>query len=204
MSKIREIRLVSSQGELRADAQKISGYVVRYNDLSEDLGNFRERVAPGAFDESIDGGDEVRMLVEHNAEKLLGRRSSGTLTISSDEVGVRFSVTVPKTTLGADTLEMVRRKDIRGASVGMYVDLDQWDSSKSPAVRTILGARIFDCSLTASPAFPTTSAEVRSILFPDGLPKFTAEPTFGGVPVSQLNDEDFRLHIRMRLAQAEL
>jgi HK97 family phage prohead protease len=209
MSKVREYRFLNKTGELRATSGRtIVGYVVKYGDWSQVLGDrneqFVEQVVQGAFDESLMGGDDIRCLVEHDPKLLLGRNTSGTLVMSSDNIGLKFSVSVPKTTLGDDTLEMVSRGDIVGASVGMIVHQDSWKNGK-PARRTITQASVFDCSLTATPAYPTTTAAVRS-LFPDGMPKrvTTVEPTFGGIPVSQLSDDDFRLYTRLRIAQSEL
>ena len=46
--------------------QKISGYAARFNVLSENLGGFREKIAPGAFTRSINEAADVVAVVDHD------------------------------------------------------------------------------------------------------------------------------------------
>src|SRR5947208_1877995 len=58
-----------------AKAPTIQGYAIRYNELSEPLNGFREKIAPGAVKLS----DDVLALRDHDTKRLLGRTSAGTL-----------------------------------------------------------------------------------------------------------------------------
>src|SRR5262245_16491200 len=107
-------------GELRSRGRTLKGYAVKYNELSENLGGFVEQIAPGAFDDSLNDGDDVRFLAEHDPKMLLGRNTSGTLSLRSDSVGIAFSCELPNTQLGNDILEQVRRGDLSGMSFGFY------------------------------------------------------------------------------------
>ena len=60
------------------DGRKMRGTAVVFNQLSENLGGFREQIDPAAFD-AADISD-VRCLFNHDDSMVLGRTSSGTLT----------------------------------------------------------------------------------------------------------------------------
>ena len=87
-----------------AAGRTIVGYAVKFECWSEPImGWFRERIAREAFS-GCDISDVV-MCYNHNAESILARTSSGTLTLSTDEVGLRVSFEAPNTSLGNDMLE---------------------------------------------------------------------------------------------------
>src|SRR5574340_914176 len=93
-------------GELRAvmdgdKPTKICGHAAKFDSLSEDLGGFRERIAPGAFAKTIQSGD-IRALWNHDANIVLGRNKSGTLRLSEDLAGLAYECDAPDTQLVRD------------------------------------------------------------------------------------------------------
>ena len=78
-----------SQSRSRKDGGKMWGHAAVYGKLSEDLGGFRERIQRGAFSEVIKKSD-ARCLVNHNADKLLGRQGAGTLLLEDTVRGLHF------------------------------------------------------------------------------------------------------------------
>jgi hypothetical protein len=69
----------------------VHGYAAVYGTLSEDLGGGRrERIAPGAFADVV-GGD-VRALLNHDPNEVLGRTKSGTLRLFDEPKGLRFEL----------------------------------------------------------------------------------------------------------------
>jgi HK97 family phage prohead protease len=88
--------------------RKIVGYAAVFNARSANLGGFREEIAPGAFTDALAANEEVLALVEHSPEKILGRRSMGTLTLAQDDKGLRVEIDPPNTTVGNDAVENVR------------------------------------------------------------------------------------------------
>jgi len=115
---------------------KIRGYAALYNVYSEDLGGFRTRIAPGAFDRAVPGAD-VRLLVNHDSNLLLGRTRSGTLSLSTDERGLYFEGQPPQTDFAQHYVEAIRRGDMSGCSFSCDIDIDEWDFSGETAIRTV-------------------------------------------------------------------
>jgi hypothetical protein len=158
--------------ETRANGtQVLVGYAAVYNRFSLPLreggSQFREIILPGAFDKILNrqrGKQDVVALLNHNSDLILGRSSSGTLELSSDDKGLRYVVTPPDTQVGRDTLELVRRRDLRGSSFAFSVDTksgERWSSDEQGAVREIREvASLVDVSVVLTPAYPASSVTV--------------------------------------------
>jgi HK97 family phage prohead protease len=154
--------------ETRADGRTVlSGYAVRYNTTSVDLGGFRETILPGAFDKVLNrqrGRRDVVALFNHDANQLLGRTSSGTLELSSDDKGLRYSVVLPNTELGRTISELTARGDLRGSSFAFTVEQKghSWapgeDGVPRRSIREVSG--LFDVSVVTHPAYSSSSAAV--------------------------------------------
>ncbi|MEN6334124.1 MAG: HK97 family phage prohead protease [Phycisphaerales bacterium] len=158
--------LTAEDMELRVEGDKaprLTGYAAKFNRWSEDLGGFREKIAPGAFSAVLK--DDVRCLKNHDANLILGRTSSGTLKLESNSVGLKYTVDVPDTTTGRDTVEEVRRKDITGCSFSFSVLEDDWRYLEDGSIeRTIIKLRsLYDVGPVTYPAYPDTTVAARSL-----------------------------------------
>lgn len=141
---------------VRADGRTLRGHAAVFNVLSEDLGGFRERIAPGAFADVLD--DDVRLLVDHEPPPL-ARTKAGTLRLHEDERGLAFEADLPDTTAARDLRESVSRGDVDGASFRFVVSEEQWEGD----VRTIVRVgQLRDVTVATYPAYPTASIELRS------------------------------------------
>ena len=157
--------------EVRAAPQEngggltFSGYAAKFDRWSHDLGGFKERILPGAFAESI-GRDDVRCLLNHDANHVLGRTKSGTLQLFEDETGLRFEVQAPDVGWVRDLAESVRRHDIDQCSFSFDAEDQEWNlappGSRDPDERTIRRARLYDVTIATYPAYEDTNASVRS------------------------------------------
>ncbi|MDX7998808.1 HK97 family phage prohead protease [Xenorhabdus sp. Reich] len=152
-----EIRTAS----LSASNKTLTGYVIKWNSRSHVLWDeFIEQFAPNAFNASLAAGADIRALYEHDPMNLLGRTTSGTLQLSEDATGLRFELTPPDTQLGRDVLALVERGDIQGMSFGFRAIKDQWDTSQTPYIRTVLEAELREITITSLPAYPESGVEV--------------------------------------------
>ena len=79
------------RGHTASNAGQLIGRAVAFNTLSDDLGGFVERVAPGAFRKALRTSN-VALLYNHNADHLLGRQSSGTLRVYESAVTINALV----------------------------------------------------------------------------------------------------------------
>lgn len=156
--------------ELRAvgDGMEFSGYAAVFNSQSEDLGGFREVIAPGAFTRSVNaaanGSADVRMFWNHDSGRLLGSTKARTLKLTQDERGLLASATLPDTTDGRDMAALIRRGDVRSMSFGFTVPAkgDEWSADRS--ARTLKEVRLHEVSpVTGWPAYGATSASVRHL-----------------------------------------
>lgn len=144
-----------------APENRISGYAALYNVLSEDLGGFRERIAPGAFDASLASGADVRAFWNHNPDLVLGRVQNETLRLLTDDEGLGYDLDLPDTQPGRDALVLIGRGDVDQMSFGFYILEDSWDQVDDETVRTLIRVDLIEISLAAIPAYPQTSAAVR-------------------------------------------
>jgi HK97 family phage prohead protease len=141
----------------------ISGFAVRFNDETVIAGEFRERIAPGTFTRTLKETPSVVMLLDHDSGRVLGRTPT-TLSLREDRAGLYFSVQVdPTTPEGQTALGTVGRQDVKGCSFGFRVRSESWaDGGDRLPLRTITDLDLYELTLTAFPAYESTSASLRS------------------------------------------
>ena len=153
--------------EFRIDAQentppKIYGHAAVFDQLSQDLGGFRERIAPGAFASTLQNAD-IRALFNHNANFVLGRNKSGTLRLKEDSTGLAIEIDPPETTFAKDLQISMQRGDISQMSFGFMTKNDSWNKVDGEWIRTLLEVELFDVSPVTYPAYTQTDVAVRSM-----------------------------------------
>lgn len=143
-------------------ALRFEGYAAVFNSFSEDLGGFREMILPGAFSNGVN--DDVRCLLNHDPNYVLGRNKAGTLKLEQDERGLKFEVTAPDTAWARDLYKSVQRGDIDQCSFGFSVmpDGETWRRTPTGDERILSALRLYDVSIVTYPAYPDTTAGVRS------------------------------------------
>lgn len=164
---VKETRYISTQSrpvEIRAAEDGASSRTIVFyasvfntesNLLSDGWDQFREIIAPGAFDEVLD--QDTTANVDHDDARIIGRTSAGNLRISVDNIGLRCECDVPNTTAGNDLLENIRVGNIRQSSFCFQLapEGDSWQyDEKKGYVRTIKKiSRLWDVSMVVWPAY---------------------------------------------------
>ena len=171
-----EIRSFGGDAAPKIEGRTIEGYAIVFNQRSEvmldwtdeGIRRFVEVVDPSAVDEALLLSSDIRALIEHNRERLLARynKGVGTLSLTIDEHGLRYSFEAPNTADGDYAVEMVGRGDISGSSFAFRAkDSDtEWAKEGSLWVRTIKSFSLLrDVTITTDPAYTQTEVSVRSL-----------------------------------------
>jgi len=124
-----------------------------------DMGGFTEVIARGAATKSAQEAD-VRLLANHTGLPL-ARSKSGTLELSSDDIGLKVRATLdPSNPAAQEVRSAMERGDVDQMSFAFRVVRDQWNADYSE--RTISEVKLFDVSVVTYPANPATVVKLRA------------------------------------------
>jgi HK97 family phage prohead protease len=140
------------------DGMTFEGYAAVFNSESEDLGGFREFIAPGAFKRSLQSRNEVKLLWNHDAGEPLASVRGGTLKLTEDARGLKVEARLANTSRGRDVAELIRSKTVDSMSFGFSVIKDTWNAEGN--VRTLNAVRLFEISMVSFPAYQATAGTV--------------------------------------------
>lgn len=160
---------VETRSEEGSDESRewVVGYAAKFGVLSLDLGDFVERLDPGAFSLVSERRGrkkplQTRALWNHDANFPLARYPD-TLKLSVDDIGLRYEFPVPDTTYGRDIAANIRAGIVKGSSFAFQVAPggDDWSMEEGRSVRTIKRVdSLIDVSPTTFPAYPDSDVAV--------------------------------------------
>ncbi|MER9170923.1 HK97 family phage prohead protease [Mesorhizobium australicum] len=150
--------------EIRADDTgiKVSGYAAVFGQITDIGDYFREVIEPGAFRDAI-GRDDVVFLINHEGLPL-ARTRSGTLKLSEDAHGLLIETTLDPT--DPDVMSIVpkmKRGDLDKMSFAFRADVQIWDDTQDPPLRTIQKASLYDVAIVTTPAYDGTEIGLRTL-----------------------------------------
>lgn len=125
---------------------------------------FWEEITRDAFTKAIEE-DDVRFLLEHNPEKILGRTSAGTLRLSTDKRGLAVDADFPETSYAADAAVSLERGDLSQMSFAFNVREGGEEVSTlkdGSTLRRLTDVELSDVSIVAYPAYTSTDAALRA------------------------------------------
>jgi HK97 family phage prohead protease len=159
------------------ETRTIEGYAVVFNTRSQLLPDYsvyrmvQEVIDPEAIDENLLRSCDIKALLEHDPSRLLARSymGQGTLTLTKDDKGFKYSFEAPDTTEGNYAFEMVKRGDLFGSSFAYITDeaIDgnvSYTKDGDTLIRTVHKIdKLFDVSIVSDPAYLDTSVTARSL-----------------------------------------
>lgn len=151
------------RAERAADgAVRIRGYAATWDTEADGL-PFREVIKRGAFQRSLDRGDDVFLLVNHDTDQLpLARRSAGTLSLTEDETGLLMEATLdPANPRAAELSSALERGDVDKMSFAFSVAPDG-SRKREDGVRELRDLNLYEVSVVTWPAYSSTTVGLRN------------------------------------------
>ena len=153
---------------INSETRTVEGYAVVFNSQSEDMG-FYETISPSAVTVDVINRSDVFALFNHNPDKVLARcrYGEGSLSLSIDEKGLKYSFQAPNTELGNELIEHIRRGEIDSSSFAFIVSSEEgsevWENINGTTHRTINKIEcLVDVSPVWQPAYSATSVSARA------------------------------------------
>lgn len=141
-----------------------AGIAAPFNSNSHQLGDFVERILPGAFARSLAeaarGEINIHALWAHDSAQPLGSTRSGKLKLTEVDAGLAFELDATRMT------ELMRGALEDGdtqMSFGFHTREDKWlQLDDGTYERTLIDVDLREISFVINPAYPATDAALRS------------------------------------------
>jgi HK97 family phage prohead protease len=153
------VRHFAATAQVQTTARTITCCVAPYNQMSSDLGGYKEVYAPGCFSECLKA-DDPRALFNHNPDYVLGRKSAGTARFIEREDGLYFEADAPDTQWANDLLVSMRRGDITQGSAAFFILKPRWEYRGAQKIRVIEQAKLVESSVASFAAYESSTASV--------------------------------------------
>lgn len=150
--KHKHAQLKHKQFAFKAESVNDDGTFSGYGSVFGNLDSYREIVAPGAFAESLKAivaaGDPLPALWQHDPDHPIG----GYDVLSEDERGLKVSgwLMVNEIPLAAQAHALMKRRVVKGLSIGYYVEASSYDEKAN--VRTLTRLDLQEISIVTFPA----------------------------------------------------
>ncbi|HEL1761380.1 TPA: HK97 family phage prohead protease [Streptococcus suis] len=145
----------------------IEGYFAVYGSETELWPGAFEEIKIGAFDDTLD--NDIRALINHNTELVLGRNKAGTLTLKVDDKGLWARVVINEQDTDALNLyARVQRGDVDQCSFGFNIVEESTEFREDGTVKwTIEKIDLHEVSIVTFPAYEATGVQARKRDFED-------------------------------------
>jgi HK97 family phage prohead protease len=152
--------------EAAGDQINVTGYAAVFGEAADigplDSWGWSEVVERGAFSAALQRGDDVTFLINHR-DLPLARTTSGTLTLTEDERGLRVDTALDASDPDVmRILPKMRRGDLSKMSFAFEAEKETWDETGAHALRSIQSVRLYDVSIVTDPAYEGTDIGLRS------------------------------------------
>lgn len=163
----KEIRNTSFQVQVTGENEEkrtVEGYALLFDTPSDGL-SFTEVIQRGALDGVLAKSDVFAILNHDQRRGILARsrNGQGSLTLSVDSKGLKYRFEAPKTALGDELLENIRRGEIQESSFCFDVEKDTWERQKDGNWKRTIEkiGNLYDVSPVYNGAYSKTSVYMR-------------------------------------------
>lgn len=154
--------------EVRNDSVFISGYVNAVERLSKPIREslhgsvrtFLERIRAGVFRNALKKNDDVRVLLNHDDNRVLASTKDGNSVLEEDNIGLRAEITITD----EEVVQKARDGKLSGWSFGFIANDDVLTTEGKDEIRTVTDLDLLEVSIlddTKAPAYYGTSIEAR-------------------------------------------
>lgn len=165
---IEEEQPIDNVEEEEIEERIIEGYAIVFNELSEDLGGFREMIMSEAVTQELIDKSDIYYLYNHNNDSTPLARSNhgqGSLELTIDSKGLKYRFNC----INTEFYELVKRGDLDKSSFAFSLPKDGsgevWEkSSEYNYIRKITKIeQLYDCSAVLVPAYSQTELYARNL-----------------------------------------
>lgn len=164
MDEKREIRNIASQVIADEEKRTVEGYALLFGVSSDGL-SFEEVIERGALDGVVEKSDVFALMNHSQSRGILARskQGNGSLTLSVDSKGLKYRFEAPKTVLGDELLENIRRGEINESSFCFDVKKDTWEKKSDGTWKRTVSkiGNLYDISPVYNAAYSKTSVYMR-------------------------------------------
>lgn len=164
MDEKREIRNIASQVIADEENRTVEGYALLFGVSSDGL-SFEEVIERGALEGVIEKSDVFALMNHSQSRGILARskQGNGSLTLSVDSKGLKYRFEAPKTMLGDELLENIRRGEINESSFCFDVEKDTWEKKSDGTWKRTVSkiGNLYDISPVYNAAYSKTSVYMR-------------------------------------------
>jgi uncharacterized protein len=139
----------------------IEGYFAVFNTETELWRGAFESIAPGAFDGTL--SNDIRALINHDTNLVLGRNKAGTLELKVDSRGLWGRIKInPNDTDAVNLYERVKRGDVDQCSFGFNILEEDVEYRDDGTVKwTLKKVDLHEVSVVTFPAYEDTGVQAR-------------------------------------------
>ncbi len=143
---------------LSTNGRTLTGLAAPYN-VETRVNGKRERIAPGAFRDTLADGHDILLLADHSPSRVLCRTRNGTLTLEERADGLHVIATLPETPTAAEIRGLAEAGSLGGMSIGFF----PVEETVEAGVRVLRKVTLAEVSVVAShAAYPKTHAQLRT------------------------------------------
>ncbi|MBS4750328.1 HK97 family phage prohead protease [Carnobacteriaceae bacterium zg-ZUI78] len=150
----------------------LSGYFMKYDDETKICQGLYEKIDKQAVEKSLRSND-IRALFNHDSSIVLGRTTNGTLTLTSDDVGLRGDILINEDDpIAMGIYARIKRGDISGCSFGFFpLDIESIKREDGTYLDIIKDMDLLEVSPCTFPAYPQTEISARQQDLQAGIQK---------------------------------